>query len=164
VRGAATSCINILLVDDNKTMLRIMRNLVTQLGFATTCVREASDGPMALSQLRGKDYALVISDWNMGPVSGLQLLKEGRADVKLKSIPFVMASDESTAESVAAAEAAGVSSYVVKPFNAQTLGRAISAAGGPSPEGGIRRPSEEGGGGSQPPLPNKGGPRLITPY
>ncbi len=81
MRGAATSCINILLVDDNKTMLRIMRNLVTQLGFATTCVDEASDGSMALSQLRGKDYALVISDWNMGPVSSLPLLKEGRADV-----------------------------------------------------------------------------------
>ncbi len=68
-------------MDDNKTMLRIMRNLVTQLGFATTCVREASDGPMALSQLRGKDYALVISDWHTEPVSGVPLLKQGRADV-----------------------------------------------------------------------------------
>jgi two-component system chemotaxis response regulator CheY len=87
VKGSVTSCIDILMVDDEKTVLRIRRHLLTQVGFATTCVREASDGPMALSQLRGKDYALVISDWHMEPVSGVPLLKEGRADVKRRWIP-----------------------------------------------------------------------------
>lgn len=87
MKGAAASCIDILLVDDEKAMLRIRRHLLTQVGSATTCVREASDGPMALSQLRGKDDALVISDWHMEPVSGVTLLKGGRADVKRRWIP-----------------------------------------------------------------------------
>ena len=109
----------VLIVDDYKTMLRIIRNLLKQLGFHN--VDEATDGAAALSKLRDKDYGLVISDWNMEPMSGLQLLKEVRADEKLKGMPFVMITAESKSENVIAAKEAGVSNYIVKPFNAATL-------------------------------------------
>jgi two-component system chemotaxis response regulator CheY len=110
---------HILIVDDYKTMLRIIRNLLKQLGFNN--VDEAIDGSSALTKLRDKDFGLVISDWNMEPMSGLQLLKEVRADVKLKEIPFIMITAESKSENVIAAKEAGVSNYIVKPFNAATL-------------------------------------------
>jgi len=109
----------ILIVDDYKTMLRIIRNLLKQLGFDN--VDEAIDGSSALQKLRDKDFELVISDWNMEPMSGLQLLKEVRADVKLKELPFIMITAESKSENVIAAKEAGVSNYIVKPFNAATL-------------------------------------------
>jgi two-component system chemotaxis response regulator CheY len=110
---------SILIVDDYKTMLRIIRNLLKQLGFNS--VDEAIDGSSALTKLRDKDFGLVISDWNMEPMSGLQLLKEVRADVNLKEIPFIMITAESKSENVIAAKEAGVSNYIVKPFNAATL-------------------------------------------
>ncbi len=109
----------ILIVDDYKTMLRIIRNLLKQLGFDN--VDEATDGSSALQKLRDKDFGLIISDWNMEPMSGLQLLKEVRADVKLKDVPFIMITAESKSENVVAAKDAGVSNYIVKPFNAATL-------------------------------------------
>jgi two-component system chemotaxis response regulator CheY len=109
----------ILIVDDYKTMLRIIRNLLKQLGFNN--VEEAMDGSQALQKLRGADFGLVISDWNMEPMSGLHLLKEVRADTKLKELPFIMITAESKSENVIAAKEAGVSNYIVKPFNAATL-------------------------------------------
>ena len=109
----------ILIVDDYKTMLRIIRNLLKQLGFNN--VDEAIDGSSALQKLRDKECGLIISDWNMEPMSGLQLLKEVRADVKLKELPFIMIMVESKSENVIAAKEAGVSNYIVKPFNAATL-------------------------------------------
>jgi two-component system chemotaxis response regulator CheY len=110
---------SILIVDDYKTMLRIIRNLLKQLGFNN--VEEATDGSMALQKLRDKDYGLVISDWNMEPMTGIQLLREVRADTRLKSLPFIMITAESKAENVVAAKEAGVNNYIVKPFNAATL-------------------------------------------
>ena len=110
---------NILIVDDYKTMLRIIRNLLKQLGFNN--VDEATDGSMALQKLRDKDYGLVISDWNMEPMTGIQLLREVRADSKLKNLPFIMITAESKTENVIAAKEAGVNNYIVKPFNAATL-------------------------------------------
>ncbi|SDF93969.1 response regulator receiver protein [Limimonas halophila] len=110
---------SILVVDDYKTMLRIIRNLLKQLGFNN--IDEASDGSVALQKLRDKKYGLVISDWNMEPMSGLQLLKEVRADSKLSDIPFIMVTAESKSENVLAAKEAGVTNYITKPFNAQTL-------------------------------------------
>ncbi len=110
---------SVLIVDDYKTMLKIIRNLLKQLGFNN--VDEAADGSSALKKLRDKSYGLVISDWNMEPMSGLQLLKEVRADVKLKDTPFIMITAESKSENVIAAKQAGVSNYIVKPFNAATL-------------------------------------------
>lgn len=116
---------NVLIVDDYKTMLRIIRNLLKQLGFNN--VDEATDGSMALQMLRVGNYGLVISDWNMEPMTGLQLLREVRADAKLKPIPFIMVTAESKSENVIAAKEAGVSNYIVKPFNAETLKTKMSS-------------------------------------
>jgi two-component system chemotaxis response regulator CheY len=110
---------NVLIVDDYKTMLRIIRNLLKQLEFDN--VEEASDGQEALAKLRAGQFGLVISDWNMQPMTGLDLLKEVRADARLKEMPFIMITAESKTENVVAAKAAGVSNYIVKPFNAETL-------------------------------------------
>jgi two-component system chemotaxis response regulator CheY len=109
----------VLIVDDYKTMLRIIRNLLKQIEFNN--VDEATDGAEALSRLRTGSYGLVISDWNMQPMTGLQLLQEVRADAKLKGTPFIMITAESKVENVVAAKQAGVSNYIVKPFNAETL-------------------------------------------
>ena len=109
----------ILIVDDYKTMLRIIRNLLKQIEFNN--VEEATDGAEALSKLRAGNFGLVISDWNMAPMTGLQLLQEVRADSRLKATPFIMVTAESKTENVVAAKAAGVSNYIVKPFNAETL-------------------------------------------
>ena len=110
-----------LIVDDYKTMLRIMRNLLKQLSFEN--VEEAIDGTAALEKLRefNGEFGLVISDWNMEPMTGIQLLRELRGDDELKQIPFIMVTAESKSENVIAAKEAGVSNYIVKPFNAETL-------------------------------------------
>lgn len=110
---------NVLIVDDYKTMLRIIGNLLKQLGFNN--VDEATDGSMALTMFKGKNYGLVISDWNMEPMSGLDLLKQVRALPSNNNVPFVMVTAESKTENVIAAKQAGVSNYIVKPFNAETL-------------------------------------------
>ena len=109
----------VLVVDDYKTMVRIIRNLLKQLNFNN--VDEASDGSSALRKLRDGNFDLVISDWNMEPITGLQLRKEVRVDDRLKDIPFIMVTAESKTENVIAAKQAGVSNYIVKPFNAATL-------------------------------------------
>jgi len=115
---------NVLVVDDYQTMRRILRSLLQQLGFNN--VEDAADGGSALRKLRDSRFGLVISDWNMEPMSGLQLLKEVRADDKLSKTPFIMVTAESKTENVVAAKGAGVSNYIVKPFNAETLKKKIS--------------------------------------
>lgn len=109
----------ILIVDDYKTMLRIIKTLLKQLGFDN--IDEATDGGMAMDMLKQKKYGLVISDWNMEPVSGFELLKQVRADAALKETPFILITAESKTENVIAAKQAGVNNYIVKPFNADTL-------------------------------------------
>ena len=109
----------VLIVDDYKTMLRIIRNLLKQLGFNN--VDEAMDGGGALTKLRQKDFGLVVSDWNMNPMTGLQLLQEVRADEKLASLPVLMVTAESKREQIVEAAQAGVNGYIVKPFTAVTL-------------------------------------------
>ena len=109
----------ILVVDDYSTMIRIIRNLLKQLGFEN--VDDASDGSAALAKMQGKRYGLVISDWNMEPMTGYDLLKEVRSDPNLATTPFIMITAESKTENVIAAKKAGVSNYIVKPFNAATL-------------------------------------------
>mgnify|MGYP002633658997 CR=1 FL=1 len=109
-----------LIVDDYNTMLRILRNLLKQLNFNN--VEDATDGGMALEKLREQgDINFIISDWNMEPMTGIQLLREVRADPALKHLPFIMITAESKSENVIAAKEAGVSNYIVKPFNAETL-------------------------------------------
>lgn len=115
----------VLVVDDYNTMIRIIRNLLKQLGF--TDVDEASDGSAALTKMRKRKFGLVISDWNMEPMTGYDLLQEVRADPGLYDIPFIMVTAESKTENVIAAKKAGVSNYIVKPFNAQTLKSKIDA-------------------------------------
>jgi len=105
-----------------------IRNLLRQLGFQD--VDDASDGSAALSKMEGKKYGLVISDWNMEPMTGFALLKEMRSDPSLAEIPFIMVTAESKTENVVAAKRAGVSNYIVKPFNAQTLKTKIDAVFG----------------------------------
>jgi two-component system chemotaxis response regulator CheY len=115
----------VLVVDDYKTMVRIIRNLLKQLGFAN--VDEAGDGTAALNMMRNKQYGLVISDWNMEPMTGYELLREVRADDRLSRTPFIMVTAESKTENVIAAKKAGVNNYIVKPFNAATLKAKIDA-------------------------------------
>ena len=109
----------ILVVDDYNTMIRIIRNLLKQLGFED--IDDAADGASALFKMRGKRYGLVISDWNMEPMTGYDLLKEIRGDPNLARTPFIMVTAESKTDNVIAAKKAGVNNYIVKPFNAQTL-------------------------------------------
>ncbi len=119
----------IMIVDDYSTMLRILRNLLRQLEFNN--VDEANNGDEALQKLREGSYNLIISDWNMAPMTGLDLLKHVRADAKLKHIPFIMVTAESKTDNVIAAKQAGVSNYIVKPFNAETLKSKMSSVLGP---------------------------------
>jgi two-component system chemotaxis response regulator CheY len=115
----------VLVVDDYNTMIRIIRNLLKQLGFEH--VDDASDGSAALEKMRQRKYGLVISDWNMEPMTGYDLLQEVRSDPNLMKTPFIMVTAESKTENVIAAKKAGVSNYIVKPFNAQTLKSKIDA-------------------------------------
>ncbi|MCB1969357.1 MAG: response regulator [Geminicoccaceae bacterium] len=119
----------ILIVDDYKTMLRIVRNLLKQLDFQN--IDEATDGSMAFARMKEKKYGLVISDWNMQPKTGLDLLRDVRADDDLKDTPFIMVTAESKTENVIAAKEAGVNNYIVKPFNAETLKGKIASVLGP---------------------------------
>ncbi len=107
----------ILIVDDYNTMIRILRNLLRQLGFSN--IDEASDGRTALAKMRSKEYQLVISDWHMAPMTGMELFERARAEERYKATPFVMvgndmddAADPATGDNAA---------YIAKPFNAQAL-------------------------------------------
>ncbi|WP_417666637.1 response regulator [Roseibium sp.] len=115
----------VLVVDDYKTMIRIIRNLLKQLGFED--IDDAADGTEALEKMKQRKYGLVISDWNMEPMTGYELLKQVRADSGLSKTPFIMVTAESKTENVIAAKKAGVNNYIVKPFNAQTLKGKIEA-------------------------------------
>ena len=120
---------HILVVDDYNTMLRILKNLLKQLGFNN--VDQAMDGAEALNQLNATKFDFIISDWNMEPMTGIELLREVRASDKLKHIPFIMITAESKTENVVAAKQAGVSNYIVKPFNAETLKGKMASVLGP---------------------------------
>lgn len=116
----------VLVVDDYSTMLRIIRNFLRQLGFAD--VDGASDGSAALRMMHERDYGLVISDWNMAPMTGYELLCEVRADGGLSRTPFIMVTADGTSEHEVAAKEAGVSNYLLKPFNAAILKSKIESA------------------------------------
>lgn len=115
----------ILVVDDYQTMVRIISNLLKQIGF--TNVDEASNGAEAFEKIQTREYGLIISDWNMQPVTGFELLQKVKADPATAGTPFIMVTAESKTDNVIAARKAGVSSYIVKPFNAQTLKAKIDA-------------------------------------
>lgn len=111
--------IPILIVDDHHTMIKIIASLLRQLGFQN--IEEATNGEAAIHKLHSRNFALVISDWNMGHMTGIDLLKKIRSERKLHDLPFIMVTSESKAENVLEAKKAGVSNYIVKPFNALTL-------------------------------------------
>jgi two-component system chemotaxis response regulator CheY len=126
----------VLIVDDYNTMVRIIRNLLRQLGFEH--IDDASDGSAALAKMEQRKYGLVISDWNMEPMTGYDLLQKVRANPEMSETPFIMVTAESKTENVVAAKKAGVSNYIVKPFNAQTLKSKIDSVFG------VDEPAESG--------------------
>jgi two-component system chemotaxis response regulator CheY len=115
----ADSSMPILVVDDYQTMVRIIRNLLKQIGYEN--VDEAANGQAALEMIQNKRYGLVISDWNMEPMTGFELLQRVRADPARADVPFIIVTAESKTDNVVAARKAGVNNYIVKPFNAAML-------------------------------------------
>jgi len=113
------SAMPILVVDDYQTMVRITRGMLKQIGFDN--VDHAPDGATALEMIRSKDYRLVISDWNMEPLSGMDLLMQLKSELSTENMRFIMVTAESKTDRVIEARRAGVDSYIVKPFNAATL-------------------------------------------
>ena len=116
--------IRILVIDDFQTMRRIIINLLRQLGF--TNMTEADDGSTAWEKLQAEHVDLIVSDWNMPRMTGMDLLRKVRASDKYKATPFIMVTAEGKRENVIAAVQAGVSNYIVKPFNAATLKEKLS--------------------------------------
>jgi two-component system, chemotaxis family, chemotaxis protein CheY len=111
----------ILVVDDFSTMRRIVRNLLVELGFTNTLIQEADDGESALTMLRSQPFDLVVTDWNMPNMTGIDLLRAIRAEAALKGLPVLMVTAENNRDQIIAAAQAGVNGYIVKPFTAVTL-------------------------------------------
>ncbi len=109
----------ILIVDDFSTMRRIIKNLLRDLGFTNT--QEADDGLTALPMLKGGDFDFLVTDWNMPGMTGIDLLREVRADERLANLPTLMVTAEAKKDQIVEAAQAGVNGYVVKPFTAQAL-------------------------------------------
>lgn len=121
--------IPILIVDDNKATLRLLRGLLGQIGFRN--IEEATDGESAQKIMKEKLFGLIVSDWDMAPMSGLDLLKSVRADEKMKKTPFFMVATEIKQENILAAKEAGVTNFIVKPFSSETLKSKIAGVFGP---------------------------------
>ena len=115
--------IKILVVDDFATMRKVVRNLLKQVGYDD--IVEAEDGVMALKALKSQKIDVVVSDWNMPNMSGLELLKAVRADADLAKTPFLMVTADALQDNVVAAVKAGVNNYIVKPFTAEVLNEKI---------------------------------------
>ncbi len=113
----------VLVVDDFATMRRIVKNILSQLGFKNFI--EADDGSVAWEILQKEKVDFIVSDWNMPKMPGIELLKKVRADEKLKDIPFLMVTAEAQKENIIEAVKAKVSNYIVKPFTPETLGEKI---------------------------------------
>jgi two-component system, chemotaxis family, chemotaxis protein CheY len=118
--------LQILVVDDYITMVRIVRKLLKQIGYEN--VDEASNGEMALKMIQEKQYGLIISDWNMEPMTGFELLKAVRGAAETAKTPFILVTAEARPDNVAAAHKEGVNEYLVKPFSAPVLKEKINKA------------------------------------
>lgn len=114
---------NVLIVDDIEAMLRVLRNLLKQLNFRN--IDQAANGSEALAKLRAGDFGLVISDWQMEPMTGIDLVREMRADKKLKHLPFVMVTAETQKDRLAVAKEAGVDTTIIKPLTADSLRKTL---------------------------------------
>lgn len=119
----ANKDIRILVVDDFSTMRRIIRGILKRLGYHK--IEEAEEGQSALKKLKEGSFHLVICDWNMPVMSGLDLLKAVRADEQLKSIPFLMVTAEAKRENILEAIQSGVTNYIVKPFTEEVLSKKL---------------------------------------
>ncbi len=111
--------LKVLVVDDMSTMRRILKNVLKQIGY--TDLHEAEDGAVGLKKLREGGFGLVVSDWNMPVMSGIELLRAIRADSDIKHLPVLMVTAEAQKENIIEAVQAGVNNYVVKPFTADAL-------------------------------------------
>jgi len=120
-REALDKNMKILVVDDFSTMRRIVRNLLVELGFTNTLIQEADDGENAMTMLRSQPFDLVVTDWNMPNMTGIDLLRAIRAEAALKGLPVLMVTAENNRDQIIAAAQAGVNGYIVKPFTAVTL-------------------------------------------
>ena len=109
----------ILIVDDFATMRKILKNILKQIGFKN--ISEADDGKSALKILKKENFDLILSDWNMPEISGLELLNRVKSDNELKNIPFVMVTAEAQKDNILEAVKAGVNSYILKPFTPETV-------------------------------------------
>ncbi len=116
---AIDTSMKVLVVDDFATMRRIVKGVLKQLGFNN--IVEAEDGSAALESLKKEKVGLIVSDWNMPKMTGLDLLKAVRGDEDLKQTPFIMVTAEGQKENVIEAVKAGVSNYIVKPFTPETF-------------------------------------------
>ena len=114
----------ILVMDDFSTMRRIIKNILKQIGFVN--VDEAENGEIALAKIGDGNYDFIISDWNMPEMTGIELLKQVRANEMTKDMPFLMVTAEAKKENVVEAVKAGVNNYIVKPFTAEVLQDKIS--------------------------------------
>jgi two-component system chemotaxis response regulator CheY len=114
----------ILIVDDFATMRKILKNILKQIGFKN--ISEADDGKSALKILKKENFDLILSDWNMPEISGLELLNRVKSDNELKNIPFVMVTAEAQKDNILEAVKAGVNSYIVKPFTPETVGEKLN--------------------------------------
>ena len=113
--------LKVLVVDDFSTMRRIVRNLLVELGFMNTNIQEAEDGVNALHVLRSAKFDLVVTDWNMPNMTGVELLREIRSDAGMSKMPVLMVTAENDRSLIVDAAQAGVSGYIIKPFTAATL-------------------------------------------
>ncbi len=118
--------IKVLVVDDFATMRRIVKGVLRQLGFEN--IVEAEDGSIALDTLKKEEIGLIVSDWNMPNMNGLDLLKAVKGDDGLKGIPFIMVTAEGLKENVLEAVKVGVTNYIVKPFTPEAFSEKIQAA------------------------------------
>lgn len=121
---ATDTSMKVLVVDDFATMRRIVKNILTQLGFKN--IVEADDGTTAMDILKSTKVDMIISDWNMPKMTGLELLKAVRADADMADVPFIMVTAEAQQDNIILAVKAKVSQYIVKPFTAETLGEKIN--------------------------------------
>lgn len=114
----------ILVVDDFSTMRRIVKNLLTELGFSNFF--EAEDGALAWASVEAAGgYDFIVSDWNMPNMTGIDFLRKVRADPRFKDTPFLLITAESKRSQILEAAEAGVNGYIVKPFTAATLNEKI---------------------------------------
>ena len=122
--GKMNKKMKILVVDDFETMRKVVQNILRQLGFEN--VSEAENGEDGYRMTKSGDFELIISDWNMPVMSGLEFLKAVRADEKTKTIPFLMVTAEALKENIIQAIQSGANNYIVKPFTPQTFEEKLS--------------------------------------